>query len=525
MADTLSQIYFSDAFGVSPETLEAYGALDISLINDLPLFIDPFLLFYSSDPEHQSLHASIIRYLRFLRDKAAAGRVTPGLLEAWFTFREIKQNWLGYSLAGNAGRGLGHDFAIALHSNLQTLFRSFGQEDVTRSSHLEKLCLIDSGIGRDNISDLVTNLIKGYLLDYTQRFAVTHLRPAQRRRLVLPKASFNYELEVWEARPYDLPFHSGDYIILTPLALLTKDEVWINRADVYSDFHEVVPSIGNVQLRAQINNYFQTALGQIVERDERRKEDEQKSRGRQSTKRRRSERHSPDPTKKQENEAISRLLSELPAYLDWYIRWKEDHGDKAEELADSRVRASEQLYIAQIRQLVAALLTRTAFYQTSGTTHDEATQRVAFLKDVIENQGGWRMFYQDGKPIRREADLQIMFRLTWCNTPSDLNREVNNGRGPSDFEASRGRWDKSIIEVKLAKNSALARNLKHQAEIYKKASGAQHAIKVIVCFDAHEVAVARSLLKQLGLQSDLDTVIIDARKRVSASRASDETEH
>ncbi len=37
------RIYFSDFFNVSPEKIKEYGAFNISLINDLPLFIDPFL--------------------------------------------------------------------------------------------------------------------------------------------------------------------------------------------------------------------------------------------------------------------------------------------------------------------------------------------------------------------------------------------------------------------------------------------------------------------------------------------------
>jgi hypothetical protein len=68
VADPSSQIYFSDAFQVAPEILEEYGALDVSLINDLPLFIDPFLLFNSTDERYQALHDRIITYLRFLRD-------------------------------------------------------------------------------------------------------------------------------------------------------------------------------------------------------------------------------------------------------------------------------------------------------------------------------------------------------------------------------------------------------------------------------------------------------------------------
>lgn len=50
------EIYFSDIFKVDPETLEGHGAFDISLLTDLPLFLDPFLLFNSKKPEYQALH-------------------------------------------------------------------------------------------------------------------------------------------------------------------------------------------------------------------------------------------------------------------------------------------------------------------------------------------------------------------------------------------------------------------------------------------------------------------------------------
>jgi hypothetical protein len=241
------RIYFSDVFEVSPETLESYGAFDVSLINDLPLFIDPFLLFNSTKPEYKQLHDEIISYLRFLRDKAAEGSVTPGLLEAWFTFREVRQNWLGYSLSGNRGTGLGKDFAVALHSNLQNVFSDFGeeQEQVTKGSHLEKLCLIADGVGRDSISDFATNLIKGFLLDFTQTFARTYLRSEQRNVVAVPKARFNYETETWETLSFELPFIDNDYVLLTPIDLLTKDEIWINKSDLISEYAQIAESIGN----------------------------------------------------------------------------------------------------------------------------------------------------------------------------------------------------------------------------------------------------------------------------------------
>jgi hypothetical protein len=83
--------YFTEVLGVDPDTLDLYGAFDVSLITDLPLFIDPFLLFGSEKEEYNRLHDAIIDYLVFLRDKALAGPVPEGLLATWYCFPEIKQ--------------------------------------------------------------------------------------------------------------------------------------------------------------------------------------------------------------------------------------------------------------------------------------------------------------------------------------------------------------------------------------------------------------------------------------------------
>ena len=77
------QLYFSQYFGVSPKVLEDYGAFDISLASDLPLFIDPFLLFNSQKPEYRDLHEGMIRYLVFLRDRATPD-LDPGLIKSWY---------------------------------------------------------------------------------------------------------------------------------------------------------------------------------------------------------------------------------------------------------------------------------------------------------------------------------------------------------------------------------------------------------------------------------------------------------
>jgi len=69
--------FFNEFFGVSVAKIDKYGAFNISLINDLPLFIDPFLLFNSKKQEYQVLHDDIIRYMMYLRDKTI-GRTRSG---------------------------------------------------------------------------------------------------------------------------------------------------------------------------------------------------------------------------------------------------------------------------------------------------------------------------------------------------------------------------------------------------------------------------------------------------------------
>jgi hypothetical protein len=160
------------------------------------------------------------------------------------------------------------------------------------------------------------------------------------------------------------------------------------------------------------------------------------------------------------------------------------------------------------------------FYEL-GDSYGESLKRVAYLKHVIEDNDGYRLFYVDGKPIRRESDLQTMFRLTWYETSFDVNAEVNNGRGPVDFKVSKGRKDKSLVEFKLASNTGLKRNLEHQVKVYERANSTEKSIKVILHFDEAELDKVMSILRTLKFEGREDIVLIDAsnENKPSASKA------
>ena len=252
-------------------------------------------------------------------------------------------------------------------------------------------------------------------------------------------------------------------------------------------------AIDDEQLRVEINNYFYSWIPKDTE-----------------------------PTPEDTVRAIDSTLRQYPELIDYYIRIREDAGDQAIAISSLKVSESEHLYVRQFGRLAQLLGQQTEFYGIPGNTRRETREKIEFFKDVVENKGGHTIFYNSkGEAMAREADVQIMFRLVWFGTPSDVSREVNDGRGPADFKISRGAADKTLVEFKLAGNSQLKRNLKKQLAVYQAASDAETGYKVIVYFSEGQLARVQRILKELGMTNDENIVLIDARRdnKPSGSKA------
>nr|MCR5151989.1 hypothetical protein [Prevotella sp.] len=126
--------------------------------------------------------------------------------------------------------------------------------------------------------------------------------------------------------------------------------------------------------------------------------------------------------------------------------------------------------------------------------------------------------YVNGKPVRRESDLQLLFRFVWYATKLDVNREVNNGRGPADYKISFGADNATIVEFKLANNTSLKKNLANQLEKYMDANNTKFGIKVIMYFTTEEQTKVNKILKELNLDDKPNVILIDARLKKSASK-------
>jgi hypothetical protein len=487
-------IFFTDFFQVNEEEFRKYGAFNISLINDLPLFIDPFLLFGSDKREYQNEHIKILKYLAFLKEKTENKENTTHTISSWYQFPEVKQNWFGYSGNGNSGRGLGPKFARAFSTSIHFVFDDIGKEVITQSSHLEKVGLFQIGIGRDNISDFSTNLLKHFLLEYTQTFSKQFIKGEYLEIFNVEKVYFNYDLEKWMSKEFLLPKIDNDFVLLCPKDLLTKDENWINSKDLRGDFTRICNSIPNNDLKEQIFNYFRKKLP--------------------------AKKPNQIHTPKERSEAIQATIQMFPDIIKFFVKQKEENKKGAQNISEQKVDLVDNLFVKNVSKIVELLVEQTEFYSIpSKSAFEESLKRVFYLKDVIEKNDGYRMFYVKGVPIKREADLQIIYKLTWFASDYDVNREPNNGRGPADYTISKGAKNKTIVEFKLASNSKLRQNLENQVKVYKEANNVATSIVVILYFDNSEYANVVKIINDLGLKKSSQEfiVLIDAGKKISAS--------
>jgi hypothetical protein len=188
---------------------------------DLALGIDPFLLFKSRDPEYKKLHGTLLNAFNVGIDAVRRGALEEA--RGLFDFPEVGAIGLGYSLHSKRGSGVGKYLGSLI---IETLAGSPSlQERGVR--HVEEMQLVSAGIGPDRVSDITANVLKRFLIEYTQRQCELWHIPVQRSvpisHIYIP------ELHSWEDSYEDLPVSpaDGSPILLVPRRLV-RALPWIN---------------------------------------------------------------------------------------------------------------------------------------------------------------------------------------------------------------------------------------------------------------------------------------------------------
>lgn len=388
-------MYFSDYFKVNPQLIENYGAININLVCDLPLFIDPMLIFNSDKAEYIKLHQDIIEYFHFLAEKSKSG-IRDGDLMTYYNFSEIKNTWLGYSKKSNEGNGNGKPFAKFFSDHIRFALETNG---ISSGKHFEKaLLLFDGRNGRDKISDLTTHLILNYLATYTQNFAIKNINHQFLDKFYLEGAKFNYKTETFMSLEYTLPFiiknGKREFVLLTPIDILRKEEPTINKLDLERNYNNIRNIIDNSVIRGQLENYIAKAVMEY--------EQKRRTQKRKITKR---------AIAKVEKEAFLSALRDMPELYDYYIKLKED--SKNEVNAEALLEVKEQLnkYYQNSLKLIQLYKSTNPTYPTGLNAHEEAKYRIKHFKHIIEDCEGYKLLYYDNIPISKEDDLQRLFRF------------------------------------------------------------------------------------------------------------------
>lgn len=121
---------------------------------DLPVGIDPFLLYKSRVPILSDLHNLILRAFNKGIEFVHTGEKNEA--QQLFDFPEVAEIGLGYAKKGKRGSGVGNFLSQLI---IETFLDSPALQE-RGVKHIEEMQLVSVGIGPDRISDIAANFLK-----------------------------------------------------------------------------------------------------------------------------------------------------------------------------------------------------------------------------------------------------------------------------------------------------------------------------------------------------------------------------
>ena len=182
--------------------------VDVELFGDNLLFVDPFAISQLHNPMSEKCQNTIAEFFDSLV-KAIRASQKLEVIELLAHLHEPNETRLGYSRKEPRGNGIGEDQGRAI-------FRAVtGSEAMITGfiTSLPECVLMIPRVAGDKISDITTNVIRAYLIEYTARQCELHDIPI---RAYPSLSTFNRRKSKWENRPYDIPVVKGRALLLVP---------------------------------------------------------------------------------------------------------------------------------------------------------------------------------------------------------------------------------------------------------------------------------------------------------------------
>ncbi len=195
------------------------------LDDDIPLYVDPFLLWKSPSLVDKSLHTAVVSSFNHLGSLVKAGKELEAT-QALIKMSECSEAGLG-SARNKQGLRIGHQTATQILS----LFSSIPQVKQGGFDHIEAIQLFVDHVAKDRISDLTCSLLKSYLIDYT-------MDQCEKREIPTVDVNigdvYDYGTQAFKSEKLKLPVNpnSGLPLLLIPKRWL-RYSPWINYDDYF----------------------------------------------------------------------------------------------------------------------------------------------------------------------------------------------------------------------------------------------------------------------------------------------------
>lgn len=469
-------VLFSQYFGLKRRDHDDW--FDPVLTLDTALFVDPFLLFKDTGKDWADAHAKLVTYFdRCFELLAKAQNKTEtlyfGKAIQLLRFPEPSEYCLGYVKAGTAGAGSGRGYAKAMAGAINDAIK----RGVKRIEHFEELGIFNEGMGPDRISDMTCNILRPMFIRYTQGVAERHKLPL--KQVVMAAAEFDENPGRWRSAKVMLPANpfTGEPILLTPqrflrdLPVLNADDWWESteadqiRLDLNIDVMEHVDKKRIIEIaRAHPESVHQWVL-------------------------------------RRENEPATPY--DLPKDPKGVHRWAQATAEFAEK------NPLKMKSVGNLADFIAMI-----------------TDVIELWRLYIEEQGGWRLLWNDNGKEKPEEAAQLSFyglARTYCATNNVvLDREVNLGRGPVDFKFSSGYKLRALLEMKKLHNGKFWAGFHRQLPSYMTSDRIDFGWFVAIQYRSGKPADERvmELTKtDLGpMKGKVNVTVVDGRPKKSASK-------
>jgi len=225
---------------------------------DIPLYVDPFLLWKSPSQQDQALHTVITNSFNHLNYLLKKGRITDAI-STLTELSECHEVGLGFS---KTRKGL--KISSIQAEKILNLFSDISEYSQFGFTHFEVIQLYISGISKDRISDIACNYIKSFLIDYTIEQCEDNGIPTEG---VFLNSIYNYKTNSLDLnQKVYLPVNpiTKAPIIFTPKRWL-RFNPWINYDDYFQSYcpRDEVFNPNEPQNRVKVLNYNRDHYGVV----------------------------------------------------------------------------------------------------------------------------------------------------------------------------------------------------------------------------------------------------------------------